>query len=258
MTIAIRTDTLLAPGFTQLTLYNAVKTALNNSGYTALFDEFVSGTDRIAVYSIVLDSTKAFGTTYLRVRVTATFVIAQQLFATWNPATDTGTGGSTEIVYTALVTNAQINFTSLNGGSEYGFSVFNQGVAVLVLGAIAPINKPLWWDLNAWNYSFLPTTPTFSIFRSTTQNPYGNAENDTTLNTPRMSTANMQTNRRDLLPGIIFYNQSAQGISGRSSDDLVMVAAAGTTRYDTVQIPNDPKQYLILNPAAGGLAVRVS
>lgn len=258
MAIAIRTDTLLAPGFTHQTLYNAAKTALNNSGYITLFDEFITGTDKIAVFSIVLDSTKTFGTTYLRVRITATFVIAEQIYATWNATTHVGTNGSSEIVYAALVTTSQINFTSLNGGSEYGFSIFNQGVNTFILGAVAPTNKPSWWDLNAWNYCFLPTTATFSLFRTTGLNPYANTENDTTLNTPRMNIANTQTNRRDLLPGIVFYNQSGQGISGRSSDDLVMVAAGGTTRYDVVQIPNDPKQYLILNPAAGGLAARFS
>lgn len=49
----------------------------------------------------------------------------------------------------------------------------------------------------------------------------------------------------------------ARNAAGKySSDNLVMLAASGTTRYDTIQIPGDTKQYLLLNPASGGLAVR--
>lgn len=258
MAIATRTDSLLAPTFTQQGLYDAVKAAFLNAGYAIPFDEFISGTDRIVVYAIVLDSTKTFGTTYLRIRVTNTFLIGQQLFGTWNPTTDTGTGATTEVTYTALVNTVQVNFVNLNGNTEYKLVIIQQAANAIVLGFLSPANKPTWWDLNAWNYCFIFTTNAFFVVRSTTFNPYANTEHDSILNNARMSTANVQTNRRDLLPGIVFFTQTNQGISGRSSDDLVMIAASGTTRYDTIQIPGDTKQYLLLNPVSGGLAVRTS
>lgn len=258
MAIASRIDTFITPTITQQILYDGIKAAFANTGFTALFDEFVTGTDRIAVYAIVLDNTKTYGTTYLRVRVTTTFIVGQQLFSTWNAATDTGTNSSAEITYAALVANVQVNFTALNGATEFKLVMLTQGATAIALGFISPFNRPSWWDLNAWNYCYLATTNTFAVFRSTALNPYTNAENDTSLNVVRMGTANAQSNRRDLLPGIIFYSQSNQGISGRTSDDLVMVAASGTTRYDTIQIPGDTKQYLLLNPSSGGLAVRTS
>jgi hypothetical protein len=258
MAIAVRTDSLLAPTFTHQSLYDAVKAAFLSSGFTAVFDEFISGTDKVVVYAVVLDNTKGFGTTYLRIRVTSAFIIGQQLFGTWNPATDTGTGGSTEITYTALVNTMQVNFVNLNGVNEYKLVVIQQAANVIVLGFISPANKPVWWDLNAWNYCFIFTTNVYFVVRSTTFNPYANTEYDSILNNGRMSNANVQTNRRDLLPGIVFFTQTNQGISGRSSDDLVMLAASGTTRYDSIQIPGDTKQYLLLNPASGGLAVRTA
>lgn len=257
MAIASRIDTFLAPALTQQSLYDAIKASLANAGF-AIFDEFVSGTDKVVVYAITLDASKTYGTSYLRVRLTNTFIVAQQLYSTWVVATHTGTNGSSEITYTAFINSTQVNFTALNGGIEYKFSLISQGTTVIILGFVAPANKPLWWDLNAWNYCFLPTNNTFSLFRTTLLNPYANSEHDSYLNSSRLSTANPQTNRRDLLPGVVFFTQNNQGISGRSSDDWVSLAAAGTTRYDTVQIPNDTKQYLVLNPAAGGLAVRTA
>ena len=258
MAIATRTDTFLAPTITQQTLYDAIKAAFINAGFSAPYDEYVSGTDKIVVYAIALDAAKTYGTSYLRIRLTNTFIVGQQLYSTWNFATHAGTNGSSEVTYTAFTTNAQINFTALNGSNEYRLSLLSQGTNFINLGFVAPINKPAWWDLNAWNYCFLFANNTFALFRSTLLNPYANSDHDSFLNTSRLSTANNQTNRRDLLPGIIFLTQTNQGISGRSSDDLVMLAGAGTTRYDVVQIPNDTKQYLVLNPAAGGLAARVA
>lgn len=258
MAIAIRTDSFLTPTFTQQGLYDAIKVAFVNTGFATIFDEFLSGTDRVVVYAIILDATKTYGTTYLRVKVTTTFIIGQQLFATWNAATDTGTGATTEITYTALPNTSPITFIALNGSNEYRLAILQQGSTIIVLGFISPANKPAWWDLVAWNYCFLFTTNVFFIMRSTTFNPYANTEHDSTLNTGRMGFANSQTNRRDLLPGIVFFTQSNQGISGRSSDDLVMISASGSSRFDTIQIPGDTRQYLLLNPASGGLAVRVA
>lgn len=259
MAIATRTDSFLAPTITQQLLYDAVKQSLTNAGYVPPFDEYTSGTDRIAVYAIVLDNTKIYGTTYLRVRVTTTFVVAQQLYSTWNTSTRTGINPSTEHLSTAFLATTQINFVALNGGSEYKFSLIQQGALFYSLGYFAPVNRPAWWNLDAWNYCFHPMDATFQSFRGTGVTPYttNNSTYDTSLNNGRMATANQQTNRRDIVPGLLFYNQANQGVSGRSSDDLVMTAASGATRYDTFQAPSDTKQYLLLNPASGGLAVRI-
>lgn len=257
MAIASRIDSLVAPTLTQLSLFNGIKQAFADAGYPTPFDDYTSGTDRIVVYAIILDSSKTYGTTYLRIRLTSGLIIGQQILATWNTATKTGTGGSTEVTYSAIATNVQVNFVALNATTELNLVMLTQGSTAIALGTISPANKPSWWNLDAWNYCFIPTGNTFATFRTTTFNPYGNINYDTSLNVGRMGTANNQTNRRDMLPGVLLYTQSNQGIAGRSSDDLIMVAASGSTRFDTLQIPGDTKEYLILDPSVGGLAVRI-
>ena len=259
MAIATKTDSFIAPTITQQSLYDGIKQAMSNAGYSTVFDEFTSGTDRIVIYAIVLDSTKTYGTTYLRVRITSSFVVGQQLYSTWDATAHAGTNPSTEYTSTAFLNSVQINFTALNGSTEYKFVLIQQSALFYPLGYISPANKPNWWDLNAFNYCFHLVDSVFFNFRSTSITPYAgnNSTYDSSLNQSRMGTANQQTNRRDILPGILFYNQANQGIGGRSSDDLVMVAGNGTTRFDILQAPGDNKQYLLLNPASGGLAVRV-
>lgn len=258
MAVAIRTDSFVAPAITQQSLFDGIKAAFVNAGFATTFDDYTAGTDKVVVYQIVLDGTKTNGTSYLRIRVTTAFVIGQQILSTWNTSTKAGTNGSTEITYAALVANAQVNFVALRATPELALVMLTQGTSAIALGFLSPVNRPSWWDLSAWNYCFIPTGNTFATFRSPALNPFANTEQDTSLNVVRMAIANSQTNRRDLLPGIILYSQTNQGISGRTSDDLVMIAASGSTRYDTLQIPGDTKQYLILNPASGGLAVRIS
>ncbi|MBE9191398.1 hypothetical protein IQ230_13790 [Gloeocapsopsis crepidinum LEGE 06123] len=258
MAIAIRTDSFVAPSITQLSLFNAIKQAFQNAGFVTPFDDYTSGTDRIVVYAITLDPSKTYGTTYLRIRLTSSLVIGQQILATWNTSNKTGTDASSEVTYSAIATNNQVDFVALNATPELNIVMLTQGSTAIALGSISPENKPSWWNLEAWNYCFIPIGNTFATCRSTTNNPYGNSSHDTSLNISRMGSANNQTNRRDMLPGIILYTQSNRGISGRTSDDLVMVAASGTTRYDTLQIPGDSKQYLIIDPSVGGLAVRIS
>lgn len=259
MAIATRTDSFIAPTITQQLLYDAVKQAMTNSGFAATFDEYISGTDRIVVYSIVLDSTKTYGTTYLRIRITTGLVIHQSLYSTWAIASHTGINASTESSSAAFSATAQLNFVALNGGLEYKIAFIYQSSLAYILGFVSPAIRPSWWDLNTWNYCFHAIDNTFSVFRSTAVTPYSanNANYDSSLNLSRMGTANQQTNRRDILPGVLFYSQSNQGIAGRTSDDWVMIAANGATRFDTLQLPGDTKQYLLLNPASGGLGVRV-
>lgn len=260
MAIATRTDSVLGPNWSQVTLADAIKVAFTNAGYTAPFDEFVTGTDRFLVYQIVVDSTKTAGTAYLRIKITNTFLISQQMLSSWIVANKTGANGFTELnaSATALVVTTGVNFTAINGSSEYKFVLIYQGANVLALGHMSPENRPAWWDLNAWSYVFFPHAANFASFRTTTLNPYGNADLTSSLNLAAMGVANSQTNRRDIVAGIIFTTPTNQGIGCRSSDDLVMVASSGASRFDTLQIPGDTKQYLLLAPVSGGLAVRTA
>lgn len=254
---ATRTDTFLSPPITQQNLYDAIKQAFVNAGFTAPFDEYTSGTDKVVIYRIILDASKTFGTSYLRIRLTTGFTIGQQLYSTWAVATHTGSNPSGELIYTAL-SNSQINFTSLNGGAEYNMVFLTQGSNYFVLGHLTPFYKPIWWDLNAWNYCFVPASTLLSPLRSTALNPLGNTDNDAVAVTSgRLALQNPVTNRRDIFPGLIYCSAANTGIVGRASDDFVIIYGSGTSRYDILQVPGSSEQYLVIWNATGGVAIRI-
>lgn len=263
MPVATRTDSFVAATITQQNLYDGIKQAFVNAGYSAPFDEFTSGTDKIAIYKVDVDTSKTYGSAYLRIRVNTSLGIGSQIFSNWTVSTHAGLNGSSEIGFNNLPINIQVNFVSLNANPEYKMVLLYQAGNYYPLGYISPINRPLWWDLNNYPYVFIPHNTNFGNWRMCNLHPYfisgtNYQDCDTTLNNGRMGNANSITNRRDVLSSVIIYTQGNQGIAGKTSDDMVMVAANGATRFDTIQIPGDTKEYLLINPASGGLAVRVA
>lgn len=258
MAIATRTDSSLAATITQSNFVTALKTAFTNAGFTNLVDEFTSGTDKILVYDFVSDNTKTVGTLYLRVRITTALLIAQQLYTTWTVGTHTGTNASTEVTYITLATTSPVNFIALNGSSEYRFVVITQGSLFALLGVLAPASRPAWWDLNSWSWGFITTGSTLATWRASGLCPYSPPDFDTFLNNARMATQNLQTNRRELLKGIILLNQSNTGTGGRTSDDLAFGYFSGTGRFDVNTPFGTTQSYLVITNTSGGFAVRTA
>jgi hypothetical protein len=257
MVIAVRTDTSIAATITQTSYYDALKIAFTNAGFGSPYHDFTSGTDRIIVYEFPVDNTKIAGTNYLRIRISNTLITYQQVYTSWNIATSTGTGNSVEITYTTLASNNTVGFVSLNGGSEYRLVLVSQASTFLPLGMIVPANKPDWWDLNNWSYGFIFTANTMTILRSSALNPYSNSDFDLFLNATRMVNVNPQTNRRDILAGMILLTQTNTGSGGRTSDDIAQIAGNGSSRYDLLNVFGTSQQYLVVNNNSGGMAVRV-
>jgi hypothetical protein len=259
MTIAIRTITTLAANFTQAQLSTALQTAFTNAGFTSLFDNYTSGTDLILVYALVTDASKTFGTTYLRVRITNTFIINQAVYSTWNATAHTGTGNTTEVTYSTLINTASVTFNALSAGGEAKLIIVTQGSTFLPLGIIAPATLRSSWNLNTYTCGFIFISNTMLVLRGTTANQTGFADNDIALaGSLRLATANVIDNERDLLTGWILLNQSNQGFIGRTSDDLAIVSASGSTRYDIAIRSGTSQQFLILQPNAGSLAIRIA
>ena len=258
MTVATRTDSFLGAPVTQDSLYNAIKIAFANAGFGSPVDEYTDFSHKHAIYKYVYDSTKTYGQVYIRVRVRDDLYVFQSILATWNINTNTGTGECAEHYISQFNTTGPTNFVSLNALPEYGMVVMTQQSNFFYLGIIIPENRPIWWDLDFWPFAFQFVGGNFEVFRSCVLNPYNNQENSTNLTHGYMAHANQVTNRRDLVPGVIFYNQSARGVAGKTSDDLVMVAASGASRFDIVQVPGDSKEYLLLNMSAGALGVRTN
>jgi hypothetical protein len=258
MAVATRTTTSLAAPFTQAQLSTALQTAFTNAGFSSLFDSFTSGTDLVFVYALVTDGSKSFGTTYLRVRITNTFIVNQAVYSTWNATTHTGTGNSTEVTYSTLLSTANVTFNALSAGTEARLVMVTQGTTFLPLGIIAPTILRSSWNLNTYTCGFIFTASTMLVLRGTTANQTNTTDNDIALaGSSRLGTANVVDNERDLLAGWILLNQSGQGFIGKTSDDLAIVSASGSTRFDTIIKSGTSQQYLIVSTGTGGLAVRI-
>lgn len=252
-----RTDTNLSATITQTSLVDAIKTAFTNAGFSTPIDDYTSGSDRILVYSLVVDASKNYGTTFLRIRITSALVCNQQLFTGWNTSTKTGTNGGTEVSYTTLAAGLPITLVALNSGEVRLVLLLQSGVLV-PLGMFVPTNRMSWYDLNSWSYGFIASTNTFSTWRSANLTPYNDTSFDILpLANSRMSSANSQTGRRDVLSGLIGLSQSNQGYAFKTSDDLACISANGSNRLDIAAISGSTEQYLILGTVAGSLGIRV-
>ncbi|WP_414573361.1 hypothetical protein [Nostoc sp. CCY 9925] len=258
MAVATRTITTLSAPFTQAQLSTALQTAFTNAGFSSLFDSYTSGTDLILVYEFVVDASKTFGKTYLRVRISNTFIIYQQLYATWNTVSKTGTGSSSEVTYSTLLNNVNVTFNALNATSETRLILVTQGTTFLPLGMIVPTTMRNSWNLNSYTNGYIFTSNMMTVLRSSGQTQYSSADNDIALSgSSRLGTANVVDNERDVLSGLILLNQSNTGFAGKTSDDIAVISASGSTRYDVILRTGTSQQYLLINNGSGGLAVRI-
>lgn len=260
MAIAARTTSTLAATITQRSLYDALKAAFIAAGFGNPYDEWIPADNSLrASWQIVLDSTKTYGTMYVRFRVATDLVVGFLSTSSWDRVAHTGSNASSEFATSAFTTTANILIDSFSAGNEFKCVSLIQGSNFFPLCFLSPTNKPVWWDLAAYPYGFISTINTFTTFSSTGLNPYANTLNNSGLSNSRLSGANPVTNKRDIELGVMLYNQSNNGISGKTSDDLVSIAALGINRFDTVRVAGNPnKDFLVLNNIAGGLGLRIS
>jgi len=258
MTIAVRTNTVLAATITQTNLVAAIKAAMTNAGFDNLYDDYTS-TNRILVYEIVNDASKTYGKNYFIVSISPTLVVFTNTFSTWNASTHTGTGGAAGTTFTAFASGSSISFAAFSAGDELKLVVAVQGSVVVVIGSLVPATKPSWWDLNLWNWGFYPTATNLATWKSPSINPYSNENYQFFIATSTfLATANPQTNKRDVVTGLILASSSNTGVAGKTSDDIAVVAASGSSRYDTIQPNGTTQVFTILNNASGGFAIRTA
>lgn len=256
---------MLQPTFTVVQLADAIKAAMTNAGFSAIFDEYTSGTDRFLVYQLVFDTGKTYGTVYLVIKINASFAVTQRLYTSWNKNTRVGDNAGTETTTSGatLVNNAQVEFVGFSRSPEFRIVALFQGTVSIFLGYIRPENKPNWWDENVYPYAFIPVSNSnFTTWYGTALTPYSGGAGtggrlQAHLNVAQFGTQNPVTGRRDILSNILFYSSANEGIAGRSSADLVQVAATNLLKKDIIQVNPGTEEYYLLNGVAGGLAVRL-
>jgi hypothetical protein len=227
---ATRTITSLSATITQASLVTAIQTAFTNAGFSSPVIDGSNGSDRVFAYAFSAGA-GTFGTVHLRVRVTSPTLAAS------------GSNASTEVSLGTLSSTIPCNFNALNGGLEYRLIMLVQGSVLLPLGLIAPSTRRGSWNLNSWSWGFIFTSSAMSVVRGSNLNQFASADYD---------------GERDVLSNIVLLSQSNQGFAGRSSNELAIVSANGSTRFDTINITGTSQQYLIVSPGAGGFAVRIA
>lgn len=258
MAVATRTISSLSATFTQTQLSTALQAAFASAGFSSVFDSYSVGTDLFLVYAFVSDVSKTYGTTYLRLRISNTFIISQQIYATWSVSSRPGSGNSVEVSYSALLNTSNVMFVSLNGTTESRLVMITQGTTFIPLGLIVPATMRASWNLNSHTNGYMFTTNTMVTLRSSALNQFTSNDNDIALvGTTRLGTANTTDNERDLLTGLVLLNQGNTGFAGKTSDDIGIGSFNGSTRYDIITKSGTSQQYLVLLPGSGGVAIRI-
>lgn len=260
MVIATRIQTTLQPTITQQNFNAALRDAFINAKWGTFLKAYSSTDNSLRfVHEIVYDSTKIYGKVVIRIRVGTDLILGAFIGTSFDGATNGSSNVSAEFVSTAFNTTKPITFDAIDGGSELKSVIVRQENTLATFTLVMPVNKPAWWDLNIYPYAFLSANNDNSLFYSSSLNPYSNINFITSLNKTTLGTANTITNKRDIELGIGFYSQSNQGIAGRTSDDLVSIAALGTNQFDSVRVAGNPtKEFLILRNIAGGFGCRVA
>jgi len=253
------TNSNLLPTITQANLTTAIKNALAAANFPTLFDE-VSGNPHRLIYEIVLNNTATFGKAYLEIEITNDLKVQQRLHTNWDPIANTGVNSGPWGVQVEFNNSTEITFRGFEKSDESRLVGIRQSNIVHFLGYLRPANKPTWWNENSSLYCFIPAANNFITWHGAdaSNSPYGNATYTSSLGRAQMASSNPITSKRDVVTGILLYANSNQGACGRTSDDLVMVSGSGLGIYDLIQVTANVEEYTLLNPAAGGLALRTT
>lgn len=258
MSISARLTISILPPITQSNLVTALQTAFTNAGFPSPLQTFTSGTDQIIIYRIVLDSTKTYGSIFLRLRITSALAIFQQVFSGWDTNTRTGTDGSSEVSYGTLSSSVAVGFNSFNDGNETRQIILTQNALFFPLGLIFPENRPSRWDLNSYPYGFIWSNTSANTLRGTTRNQYNNSDFSTYLNDSNLSGASPTGDGNDIVRGIILKSNSNNGVACQSSNNLGYGAAANLTRFTTIPVAGTTQAWTVINNVAGGLLIQTS
>lgn len=253
---ALQTINLINPTHTQTSLVNAIKNAFSQISLGSLQAELTQGTNKILVYSVSLNNTYAF----LQIKVTSSLAVTQQLFADWNSSNNTGISGGQESTSATFTSNAILEVRTFNSPDEFKLVALSQSTKYALLGCLRPETKHPNFDesiapfifqfSNGWN------TP-FVTWHSTGLSPYANAIYTSNMGNANLKQAHPISNKRDILAGMLLFNNAGQGIAGKTSDDIVSVASGGLNKFDSIQDPNGGNEYILLYPGNGSMAIRI-
>jgi hypothetical protein len=209
-------------------------------------DNYIFGTEKRLVLQVEPDI-------FIQWRVLTSLKVGAEIFSAWDSINHLGTDGSGHFFQDTLTTEGA-EFIILSSPDEVKICLVRQGAKQIALGCVVPFVKPDWWG-SAWPFGFVPDRKDFFRWRSTSKNPYGNFYYELNpIGNTRLADPNPWSQRRDFVEGLIFLNQSSQGIAAKTSDDVICVAGSGMTTADILEANN--KEYVVLSPTSGSFGVR--
>jgi hypothetical protein len=253
------TNSNLLPTITQANLTTAIKNALAAANFPTLFDE-VSGNPNQVIYEITLNSSATFGKAYLEIEITSDLKVQQRLHTNWDPIANTGVNSGAWGPQVTFNNGTEITFRGFEKSDESRLIGIRQSNTIQFLGYLYPANKPTWWNENSSLYCFIPGANNFITWNgaAASNSPYGNGTYTSSLGRTQMASSNPITSKRDVVTGILLYSNANQGAAGRTSDNLVMISGSGLGTYDLIQVTPSVEEYTLLNPTAGGIALRTT
>lgn len=207
------------------------------------------------VYSIALSSS-TYATVYCNVSVNVNLAVYVTWYMSWNVTTHTGTNASGQISFTTFNSLSNINCVNVYS-SEYNFTILQQGTVVAVIGFVRPLNIK---STVSEPYCIFPTASDFTSWTSLAVHYFGTSYQTyrTDIGNSYLGSADPNNfNKRDSQPGINFYDNSNGIIWGKTSSDMVIMAASGTALFQKTADANN-NIYRILSARTGGLAVATS
>ena len=273
---AIISTSIFAPphdstGFTQ-----AIASACTVAGMGNSIANFTNNTEIHNVFEIVGDQNSAKGRVYFDIYTDGSYVYTW-LYDTFNISNNSGTFGVKIKYYSQTYFNfnsgVNIHLTSINH-PELRAIVIRQDTIHITFGIIRPAIKPAWWDENIYPYFFMHTIYGREIGEANSNfmsylsldggmNPWGVSVSSypsyyccNLLQSNAIGNPPLPNLKRDIINGVIllssYDNDVAQGIAGKFSDDLVLVAAKGLNFLDVLQVIPGSEEYTLITPGSAG------
>lgn len=212
------------------------------------------------IYQLKISQSDQYGNVYCRLRVDNNLQIQTTWFTTWDKSQHNGQNSSGDI-------NSNFNFNSSQSvnvftvvSNEYTLVNLQQGGNIWPVGWLIPEKKQPWVK-DSMYCVFFPKNSQFDPWQSLGIHPFGtnSAQYFTNLNNNYLAFPNQNNdNQSDSEAGIILRSDNRQGDVGKTSDDMVSVAAEGMVPFQSISDPSTGYNYRLLRNAAGGLAVRVT
>lgn len=242
---------------TQANLFAGLREALSGVFGTPPLKSFVSGTDQMAVWQIVNDATRTFGSVFYRLRVTAALAVTQLVGSGFTDATNAIANPSADTHPLTYLSGVAVRMQGFST-PEYKFLSIIQGANQQLLGGFRPPEAPA-YDEAGFPRFFIGQNVDFTNIVSPSLTPYVSALT-TSLGNSNMGVADSHLQLRSQSQGFFIWGPSSSGIVARSSEDLVSGCCSGMSWSNTFFVPgtNPLETYFVHRGVAGALMFRLS